>query len=115
MQQDWSSDVGENDDMNAELFRKSIFELIDHWCDDLEVEKYIELTNTLFGIMQTLETRRQEKRDRMAKPDWDPLTTTVGVSPIFHIRLLATSTNPLIFQRLQKRLFNKNGSKRRQN
>eukprot|EP00944_MAST-04C_sp_MAST-4C-sp1_P000263 g263.t1 len=86
MQQDWSSDVGENDDMNVELFRKSIFELIDHWCDDLEVEKYIELTNTLFGIMQTLETRRQEKRDRMAKPDWDPLTTTVGVSPIFHIR-----------------------------
>ena len=36
--------------------------------------------------METLETRRPEKRDRMARPDWDPLTTTVGVSPIFHIR-----------------------------
>ena len=86
VRQDWQSDVGDEADMDLELFHKSIFELVDHWCDDLEVEKYIELTNTLFGVMETLEKRREQKRIEMTKPDYDPLTTTVGVSPIFHVR-----------------------------
>ena len=83
-QRDWESDIGDAEDMDLSLFQKSIFELVDHWCDEIRVEKYIELVDELFSTMQESEYKKKVKTEEEEEVKE---SITVANGPKFHVRV----------------------------
>ena len=86
-QRDWESDVGGAGEMGLTLFKKSIFELIDHWCDDIRVEKYIDLTNSLFSQMEESALRKRKRPLRKQSVCSMDSVTKFENAPVFHPRV----------------------------